>query len=65
MTGMPAWDGILSEDETWKVVAFIKHSDKLPPETQAAWQRLASTPGEIEEHTPEQHTHEPGGVPKQ
>ncbi len=65
MTGMPAWDGILSEDETWKVVAFIKHSDKLPPETQAAWQQLASTPGEIEEHTPEQHTHEPGGVPKQ
>jgi mono/diheme cytochrome c family protein len=64
MTAMPAWDGVLSDDEIWKVVAFIKHSDKLPPETQAAWQQLASTPGEIEEHTPEQHTHEPGRVPK-
>jgi mono/diheme cytochrome c family protein len=64
MTGMPAWDSVLSDDEMWKVVAFIKHSDKLPAETQAAWQQLASTPGEIEEHTPEQHTHEPGAVPK-
>jgi mono/diheme cytochrome c family protein len=64
MTGMPAWDRILSDEEMWKVVAFIKHSDKLPPDAQAAWQQLASTPGEIEEHTPEQHTHEPGGVPK-
>jgi mono/diheme cytochrome c family protein len=63
MTGMPSWTGILSDEEMWKVVAFIKHSDKLPPETQAAWQSLASTPGEIEEHTPEQH-HAPADVPK-
>ena len=26
MTAMPAWDGILSDDEIWKTVAFIKHS---------------------------------------
>ena len=57
MTGMPAWNGIMSDEEMWKVIAFIKHSDKLPPETKAAWQALASEPGEIEEHTPEQHTH--------
>jgi mono/diheme cytochrome c family protein len=37
LTGMPAWDGILSDDEIWKVIAFVKHSDKLPPEAQAAW----------------------------
>jgi mono/diheme cytochrome c family protein len=55
MTGMPSWDGVMSDEEMWKVVAFIKHSDKLPPEAAAAWQKLASTPGEIEEHTPEQH----------
>jgi mono/diheme cytochrome c family protein len=64
MTGMPAWDGVLSDDEMWKVIAFIKHSDKLPPEAAAAWQKLASTPGEIEEHTPDQHEHAgrpPGG----
>ena len=63
MTGMPAWTGILSDEEMWKVVAFIKHSDKLPPETRAAWQQLASTPGEIEEQTPEQHQ-TPADVPK-
>jgi hypothetical protein len=55
--------GILSDEEMWKVVAFVKHSDKLPPETQSAWQQLASTPGEIEEHTPEQHLM-PADVPK-
>ena len=59
MTGMPAWDGILSDDEMWKIIAFIKHSDQLPPEVQAAWQRMAATPGEIEEHTPEKHDHAP------
>jgi mono/diheme cytochrome c family protein len=60
MTGMPSWDGIMSDEEIWKVIAFLKHTDKLPPETQAAWQQLASEPGEIEEHTPEQHTHADG-----
>jgi mono/diheme cytochrome c family protein len=63
MTGMPSWSSVMSDEEMWKVVAFIKHSDKLPPETQAAWQQLASEPGEIEEHTPAQHQ-APGGVPK-
>ena len=37
MTGMPAWDGVLSDDEMWKIVAFIKHSDKLPAEVESAW----------------------------
>jgi thiosulfate dehydrogenase len=55
MTGMPSWDGVMSDDEMWKVIAFIKHSDKLPPEVQAVWQKIATNPGEIEEHTPEQH----------
>ena len=30
MTGMPSWNGILSDDQIWKVVAYIKHSDKMP-----------------------------------
>jgi len=38
MTGMPAWDGILSDEDIWKIVAFIKNSGSLPPETRAAWQ---------------------------
>jgi mono/diheme cytochrome c family protein len=44
LTGMPAWDGILSDDEIWKVIAFVKHSDKLPPDAQAAWQAAAGLP---------------------
>jgi len=60
MTGMPSWDGVMTDDEIWKVVAFIKHSDKLPPETAAEWQKLASEPGTIDEHTREQHQHAPG-----
>jgi len=62
MTGMPAWDQVMSDEEIWQVVAFIKHSDKLPPEAAAAWRRLATEPGTIEEHTPEQHEHPPAGV---
>ncbi len=42
MTGMPSWGGILSDDEIWKVVAFVKHSDKLPPDVDAAWRRAAA-----------------------
>jgi mono/diheme cytochrome c family protein len=64
MTGMPAWDGVMSDDEIWKVVAFIKHSDALPPETQAQWREMASTPGQIEEHTPQQHEHASGEAAK-
>ena len=41
LTGMPAWDGILSDDEIWKVIGFVKHTDKLPSEAQAAWRAAA------------------------
>src|SRR5262249_6111902 len=57
MTGMPAWNGLMSDDELWKIVAFIKNSDKLPPETQTAWRNFAATPGEVLEQAPEQRRH--------
>jgi len=44
MTGMPAWEGTLTDEQIWRVVAFIKHSDKLPPEVQTAWQQTAYQP---------------------
>ena len=54
MTGMPAWDGVLSDDEIWKIIAFIKQSDKLPPEVQAAWRAAAvTTAGDAQE--PQSH----------
>lgn len=46
MTGMPSWDGILSDDQIWAVIAFIKHSDKLPSEVQAAWKAAAGVGSE-------------------
>lgn len=42
MTGMPTWDGLLSDDAIWKVVAFIKNSDKLPPPVDAQWRAIAN-----------------------
>jgi thiosulfate dehydrogenase len=42
LTGMPAWDGLLSDDRMWRIIAFVKHSDKLPPEVQAAWHDAAA-----------------------
>jgi hypothetical protein len=42
MTGMPSWDGVLADDEMWKIIAFIKHSNQLPPEVRSAWQAGAA-----------------------
>jgi thiosulfate dehydrogenase len=44
MTGMPSWNGVLADDEIWKVVMFLKQSDKLPPEVKSAWQQAAEQP---------------------
>jgi len=41
MTGMPTWTGILSDEDIWKIVAFIKRSNDLPPEAQKAWHTAA------------------------
>jgi len=45
MTGMPSWDGVLTDDQMWKAILFVKHSNKLPPDVQMAWQEIA-TPAE-------------------
>ncbi|MGA8143556.1 MAG: cytochrome c [Candidatus Acidiferrales bacterium] len=30
-TGMPAWNRTLSENQTWQIVSFLSHIEKLPP----------------------------------
>src|SRR6266478_4383760 len=30
-TGMPAWGGMLSDDEIWQLVSLLKNSQDLPP----------------------------------
>jgi thiosulfate dehydrogenase len=60
MTGMPSWDGILTDEEMWKIIAFVKHSKQLPPDVQAAWQKTATDEHEEnagEESGPEHHEH--------
>lgn len=55
MTGMPSWDGTLTDDEMWKIIAFVKHSKSLPPDVQAAWQKTAA-----EGEEPADHNHAAG-----
>jgi mono/diheme cytochrome c family protein len=33
-TGMPGWDGVLSDDDIWKTVAFIKNSAQMKESSQ-------------------------------
>jgi len=42
LTGMPGWEGILSDNQLWQVIAFVKHSANLPPEAQEAWRQAAA-----------------------
>jgi mono/diheme cytochrome c family protein len=38
-TGMPAWDKALSEQDIWKVTAFLTRIEKLPPAVQDYWKK--------------------------
>jgi mono/diheme cytochrome c family protein len=42
MTGMPSWDGVLTDEQMWKTILFIKHSNALPPDVQMAWEEIAT-----------------------
>ena len=36
-TGMPAWEGMMSDQDIWKVVTFLTHVKSLPPEVKTEW----------------------------
>src|SRR6266705_3164380 len=38
-TGMPAWSKALSEQDMWKVTAFLSRLEKLPPGVQEYWKK--------------------------
>ena len=42
-TGMPAWNKALSEQDIWKVTAFISRIQKLPPGVQDFWKKSFGT----------------------
>ena len=37
-TGMPGWQGTLSDDDMWKVTLFLDNMNNLPPAVKARWQ---------------------------
>jgi mono/diheme cytochrome c family protein len=43
-TGMPAWEGVLSEQEMWKITTFLSHMDKLSPAVQDYWKNSFNAP---------------------
>jgi thiosulfate dehydrogenase len=53
-TGMPAWNKALTEQEMWKVTAFISHLDKLSPVVQEYWKKSFG----VAPTAPEKHEHE-------
>lgn len=55
-TGMPAWSKALSEQDMWKVTAFLSHLDKLPPGVQDYWKKsFGTSPAEHHGEEHEQH----------
>ena len=47
MTGMPAFDNLLSDEQIWKLTAFIGKMgelDKLSPEAQQSWKGISTAP---------------------
>jgi mono/diheme cytochrome c family protein len=40
LTGMPAFDGTLQDDQLWQIVLFLKNMDALPPAPQRLWKAV-------------------------
>jgi thiosulfate dehydrogenase len=40
LTGMPAFDRTLREEQIWQVALFLKHMDGLPPAPQRLWKAV-------------------------
>jgi mono/diheme cytochrome c family protein len=55
-TGMPAWSKALSEQDMWKVTAFLTRVDKLPPAVQDYWKKAYGVGPET--HEGEHHHHD-------
>lgn len=56
-TGMPAWEGVLTEDQMWKVTGFLSHLEKLPPGVQEYWKNSVGTGPQTHAEGGEDHHH--------
>ena len=58
-TGMPAWNKVLSDQDIWKVTAFLSRVDHLPPAVQEYWKNaFGVTPRTGEPHEQGAHEHQ-------
>jgi thiosulfate dehydrogenase len=56
-TGMPAWNKMLTEQETWKVTAFLSRIEKLPPAVQDYWKKSVGSAPPVAGPEGEDHGH--------
>jgi len=57
-TGMPAWSKALSDQDIWKITAFLSRLDKLPPAVQDNWEKtFGISPKSHPEHKHGMHSH--------
>ncbi len=61
-TGMPAWGGEHSSEETWQLVSFIRRLPSLSPDELKLMERQATEAG-VAPARPHGHTHRPGTRP--
>jgi mono/diheme cytochrome c family protein len=56
-TAMPAWNKALSEQDLWKVTAFLSRIEKLPPAVQDYWKKSTVAAPPIVNPQGEEHEH--------
>ncbi len=56
-TGMPAWSKALSDQDIWKVTAFLSRIQKLPPKVQDYWKNAYGA-GPLPEGAEHGHDHD-------
>jgi mono/diheme cytochrome c family protein len=56
-SGMPAWEGVLTPDQMWKVTAFLTRLEKLPPGVQDYWKNSFGTGPKTHAEGGQEHHH--------
>jgi thiosulfate dehydrogenase len=56
-TGMPAWSKVLSEQDMWKVTAFLSRIEKLPPPVQEYWKQSTGAAPPAANPEGDEHSH--------
>jgi mono/diheme cytochrome c family protein len=56
-TAMPAWNKTMTEQEMWKVTAFLSRIEKLPPAVQDYWKKSVGTAPPAPAPEGESHAH--------